>query len=339
MKRRILLAIAVLGVAIGVAVALFVTRDHGDDAVASTSRTSSTTLATRSDRTRARPTGTGGATGTTGSGAAGTASVADLVMAHAGGAVLAAAPGYAYTVRTDTSGVLAAEMPTPWADVQTTETPVTTARRTADRRRPRRRRTQGYDAPGESVTLDASGGTTVAAWLRSTDLSADCASDGPAPFDDGVFRGSIQVWHGCGAAPGVVAVVAVSPTGNPLSLRIVVQAATTADLAALDHTLQTFTVGTKAPPGPTRSCGHARTMVMCPCTSITPRPRPCGPKRSRRCCRSSPTIPATRRAVTARRAPARTRSKPRARPSPARWRPPHPRSCSRAAGARPTTSR
>ena len=65
------------------------------------------------------------------------------------------------------------------------------------------------------------------------------------PFDDGVFQGSLQVWHGCGAAPGIVAVVAVSPTGNPLSLRIVVQAATTADLAVLDHTLQTFTVGTK----------------------------------------------------------------------------------------------
>ena len=168
-------------------------------------------------------------------------------MAHAGGAVLAAAPAYAYTVRTDTSGVLAAEMPTPWADVQTTEiagddgatypqivaapTSPRTSRATT-RRGERRPSTRAVARP----SVRGSG---------ARDLSADCASDGPAPFDDGVFRGSLQVWHGCGAAPGVVAVVAVSPTGNPLSLRIVVQAATTADLAVIDHTLQTFTVGTK----------------------------------------------------------------------------------------------
>ena len=247
MKRRILLAIAVLGVGIGVAIALFVTRDHGDDAVASTSRTSSTTLANRSDGTRPRPTGRDGAAGTTGSGGAGTASVADLVMAHAGGAVLAAAPAYAYTVRTDTSGVLAAEMPTPWADVQTTEIAgddgatypqIVAAPDVAAY-------LQGYDAPGESVTLDASGGTTVGCLAQEHRPLGRLRLRRPRAVRRRCVPGSIQVWHGCGAAPGVVAVVAVSPTGNPLSLRIVVQAATTADLAVLDHTLQTFTVGTK----------------------------------------------------------------------------------------------
>ena len=138
-------------------------------------------------------------------------------------------------------------MPTAWADVQTTGIAgddgatypqIVAAPDVAAY-------LQGYDAPGESVTVDASGATTVGAWLTSSDLSADCTSDGRVPFDDGVFQGSLQVWHTCGAAPGVVAVVAVNPTGNPLSLRIVVQAATTADVAVIDHTLETFTVGAK----------------------------------------------------------------------------------------------
>ncbi len=247
MKRRILLAIAVLGVGLVVAVVLFfVTRHDADDAVASTRPTSSTRLANPSDHTRAQPTG-GDGTGTTQSGGAATPSVAHLVMAHAGDAVLAAAPNYAYTVRTDSTDVLAADVPTPWTDLQTTRIAgddgatypqIVAAPDVAAY-------LHGYEAPGESVTVDASGGTTVGSWLTSTDLSADCASDGPAPFDDRVFRGLLQVWHGCGDAPGLVAVVAVNPAGSPLSLRIVVQADTTADLAVIDHTLQTFTVGKK----------------------------------------------------------------------------------------------
>jgi hypothetical protein len=247
MKRRILLAIAVLGVAVVGAIVVFTTNDDADHAGATTSGAAGSTVAHRSDRTRAG--GTGGRTTTTAaSGAAPpTMSVADLVMAHAGGAVLAAAPPYGYTVRADSSGVLTADTPTPWADVQTTGISgeggatypqIVAAPDVAAY-------LQGYDAPGESVTADASGATTVAAWLASSDLSADCTSDGPVPFDDGVFRGSLQVWHGCGAAPGIVAVVAVNPAGNPLSMRIVVQAATTADLAVIDHTLQTFTVSAK----------------------------------------------------------------------------------------------
>ena len=246
MKRRILLAIAVFGVGLVVAIVLFMTRDDGNDAGASTRQPSSTSLADRSERTQPRPTAVDPTTHA-GSGGAVTTSAAELVLAHAGGAVLAAAPAYAYAARTDASGVLAVDVPTPWADVQTAEVAgdsgatypqIVAAPDVAAY-------LQGYDAPGESVTVDASGATTAGAWLASSDLSADCASDGRVPFDDGVFQGSLQVWHGCGAAPGVVAVVAVSPTGNPLSLRIVVQAATTADLAVIDHTLQTFTVGAK----------------------------------------------------------------------------------------------
>jgi hypothetical protein len=148
MKRRILLAIAVLGVGIGVAVALFVTRDHGDDAVASTSRTSSTTLATRSDRTRARPTG-----GPCPRGRRGRARRVPRYpwSGRRRHGCSPPPPAYAYTVRTDTSGVLAAEMPTPWADVQTTEI--------AGRRRLTPQIVaapdvaaylQGYGAPGEA---------------------------------------------------------------------------------------------------------------------------------------------------------------------------------------------
>jgi hypothetical protein len=244
MKRRILLAVAVLGLGLAVLIAFFATRDDSHDVVASTRDTSSTAAA------RARPDRTGGnaATTTTEFGrSSAPASAAELVMAHAGGAVLAAAPAYAYTVRTDASGVLAAEVPTPWGDVQTTGIAgddgttypqIVAAPDIAAY-------LQGFDAPGESVTVDATGATTVEAWLASSDLSAECASDGPARFDDGVFRGSLQVWHGCGAASGVVAVVAVRPAGNPLSLRVVVQAATTADLAVVDHTLETFTVGAR----------------------------------------------------------------------------------------------
>ena len=233
MKRRILLAIAVCGVGLVVAIVLFVTRDDTHDPVGGARPTSSASLANRSDRTRPRPPDG--------------ESTAELVMAHAGGAVLAAAPAYAYTVRTDASGVLAVEAPTSWADVQTTGIAgddgamypqIVVAPDVAAY-------LQGYDAPGESVTVDASGATTAADWLTSSDLSADCASDGRVPFEDGVFQGLLQVWHTCHAAPGVVAVVAVSPTGNPLSLRVVVQAATTADLAVIDHSLETLTVHTK----------------------------------------------------------------------------------------------
>jgi hypothetical protein len=245
MKRRIILAIVVLSVGLVVAIVLFVTRDDADDAVASTRPTASTALANPTDRIAPRLGPSGAAT--RGTGESTTMPVADLVMAHAGGAVLAAAPAYTYTGRRDTSGVLAVEVPTPWADVQTggiagddgaTYPQIVAAPDVAAY-------LQAYDAPGESVTVDASGTTTVDAWLASTDLSTDCTSDGPARFDDGVFQGSLQVWHGCGAAPGIVAVVAVNPTGNPLSLRVVVQAATTADLAVIDHTLQTFTVGAR----------------------------------------------------------------------------------------------
>jgi hypothetical protein len=247
MKRRILLAIAVCGVGLVVAIVLFMTRDDTHDAVARARPTSSASLANRSDRTRTRPPDRESTADTTGSGGAGTASVAELVMAHAGGAVLAAAPAYAYIVRTDASGVLAVEVPTSWADVQTagiagddgaTYPQIVAARNVAAY-------LQGYDAPGESVTVDASGATTAGDWLTSSDLSADCASDGRVPFEDGVFQGVLQVWHTCRVALGVVAVVAVTPTGNPLSLRIVVQAATTADLAVIDHALKTFTVDTK----------------------------------------------------------------------------------------------
>ena len=100
MKRRILLAIAVFGVGLVVAIVLFVTRDDGDHAVASTRPPSSTSLEKRSDRTRPRSADRNATTGTTGSGAT-AASVADLVTAHAGGATLAAAPAHAYSARTD----------------------------------------------------------------------------------------------------------------------------------------------------------------------------------------------------------------------------------------------
>ncbi len=97
----------------------------------------------------------------------------------------------------------------------------------------------------------------------------------------------MQVWHGCGTARGDRRGRRGQPTGNPLS---------TAHRRPGDDDRR-----------PRRDRPHAadvhgrhevpeagrstRTMVVCPCTSTTPPRRRCGPRRSRRCCRSSPTIP------------------------------------------------
>jgi hypothetical protein len=159
----------------------------------------------------------------------------------------AAYEAYEFTSWCDDTGVLVVDVPTSWSDVQTDPVvdddgvtyPQILAAPDADVF------LKGYQTPGMSFAVDTSGGTTVDAWLARSDLSGDGATDGVDDYDDGLYRGKVQLWYDCGPSNAQVAVVAAQPHDEAFTMRVVVQALTDADLEAVEHIIRTFRVVTE----------------------------------------------------------------------------------------------
>ncbi|MET1002146.1 MAG: S1C family serine protease [Acidimicrobiia bacterium] len=173
------------------------------------------------------------------------ASIVDEVASAAGGSTLAEGEAYEDTTIQDDTGLLVVDVPTAWADIRTEtvtddegfEYPQIIAAPDA----------QGfldtYDVPGMSFAIDVNGVKTVDNW--ASDFSADCATDGAVPYDDGAYAGTLEVWYDCGPAASQVAVIVAQPPGDEFTVRVVVQALTTADVEAFERIIQSFRVVTE----------------------------------------------------------------------------------------------
>jgi len=171
-------------------------------------------------------------------------SLVDTVDEQTGGS-LEAGEAYSYETITDDTGVLVVDVPTAWADRQTSQVQLTeggadlpqiVAAPSIDGF------LNTYDVPGMSFIVDATGATSVDDFISYSQFTGDCVSDGPEPYDDGLYQGQLQVWTDCGASLAGLAVIAAQPPGGEFTVRVVVQLVTEADADALDQIIQTFRV-------------------------------------------------------------------------------------------------
>jgi serine protease Do len=174
-------------------------------------------------------------------------SIVDDVESQAGGSALAPGEAYEYTTVQDDTGALVVDVPTAWTDVQTEpftddsggSYPQIIAAPSIDGY------LNDYTTPGMSFAADQTGARTVDDWLASSDFTADCTTDGPEPYDDGLYQGQLQVWYSCGGGASQVAVIAAAPPGGEFTMRVVTQAVTDADLDAFERIVQSFRVVTE----------------------------------------------------------------------------------------------
>jgi serine protease Do len=151
-----------------------------------------------------------------------------------------------YVTITDDSGLLSVEVPTAWGDVdggpwvsndeeigvRVMASPDLDALRS------------GWDTPGlffgASATLATD--TSVEELLDSIDYNESCEYDGRKAFPEGFYVGSYDLWHTCGDAESVAAVVGLTPESGAYLVLLQIYAVSDADLDALDHILATFLV-------------------------------------------------------------------------------------------------
>jgi serine protease Do len=74
------------------------------------------------------------------------------------------------------------------------------------------------------------------------DFTGSCAYDGRSPYSDPVFKGSYDLYTDCDNTGNVLIVLAAEPEDRSYAVILIGQAATSADLDAIDHVLDTFNV-------------------------------------------------------------------------------------------------
>ena len=173
------------------------------------------------------------------------ASIVEEVESAAGGDELVEGETYEYTTIQDDTGLLVVDVPTTWSDIRTEtvtddegfEYPQIIAAPDAQAF------LDTYDVPGMSFAIDVNGVKTVENW--APDFSSACATDGAVPYDDGAYAGTLEVWYDCSGSGAQVAVIVAQPPGEEFTVRVVVQALTTADVEAFERIIQSFRVVTE----------------------------------------------------------------------------------------------
>lgn len=173
-------------------------------------------------------------------------SLASEVDQGAGGALPSGATYTDYVPVSDDSGTLTVEVPAEWSDV--TGTPLTLDDGTEIGPQIMASTDlatygQSYDVPGmEFAAATADQGFTPGGLLDAIGPAGDCTSTGRDPYDDGLYKGKIEIWEDCAGTVTKVAVIAAEPAGKQFIAVLFVQMASDADVDALDRIIQTFRV-------------------------------------------------------------------------------------------------
>ena len=145
----------------------------------------------------------------------------------------------------DTAGSVYMEVPAEWADVSgdawTDDGDVLGASLQASTNL--RGFYDSYTVPG--IAMFASTQLAASAMgdlLDLFDFTGSCAYDGRSPYSDPVFKGSYDLYTDCDNTGNVLIVLAAEPADRSYAVILIGQAATSADLDAIDHVLDTFNV-------------------------------------------------------------------------------------------------
>lgn len=168
------------------------------------------------------------------------------------GDALAEGESYDYVTVTDDTGLLVVDVPREWADLATetialeggAELPQIVAAPDLDAY------LETFDGPGMSFAVDLDGAISIDDFLASSDFSADCLTEGPEPYDDGLYTGRVEYWTDCGERDSVLVVIAARPPGSEFTLRVVAQVLSDSDVEALDTIVRTFRVDLGGDDGP-----------------------------------------------------------------------------------------
>lgn len=100
-----------------------------------------------------------------------------------------------------------------------------------------------YETPGVLLLAATNpAGSSMGELVDFFDFSEDCTYDGRFDYEDSVFTGVFDQYSDCLDSGNVLIILAAEPEDGAYGVILVGQAATTADLDALDHVLDTFNV-------------------------------------------------------------------------------------------------
>ncbi len=100
-----------------------------------------------------------------------------------------------------------------------------------------------YTTPGMQILAGTIfGDTTMGELADVLDFSGACTYEGRFDYADNVYTGVYDMYSNCDGQGSVIIVLAAEPAAKDLSIVVLVQVVTDADLDALDHILNTFDV-------------------------------------------------------------------------------------------------
>lgn len=97
-----------------------------------------------------------------------------------------------------------------------------------------------WETPGVFFGVTDQFDATTDDLLDAFDFSDSCTLDSRSPYEDPVYRGSFDLWTGCGGGETLLVVVGVQPEDASYLALVIVQVASEADLEALDRVIETF---------------------------------------------------------------------------------------------------
>ena len=145
-----------------------------------------------------------------------------------------------YETLTDDTGTITVSVPVEWAERDTVpaqiddeEIPYIAAATTLDGF------LNGYTDPGLLyLALDPS--NDVDATLADNQFGNDCEDGGISDYEDPVFTGKYQLWVECAGGAADLLVLAAQPADGSVTVLLLVQMVTDADLDALDQAIASF---------------------------------------------------------------------------------------------------
>ena len=172
-------------------------------------------------------------------------SLGQVVEDQTGGELDGGTPEYSdYVQLTDDSGTITVEVPSAWADTDTSAV--------SSEEGDLPRITAAPDLDAFINTWSAAGVHVIASQEQGLDPDAlldqfvgeaalVCTDDGRQDYDDGLYVGRIQYYSACDGEAITVG-IAAQPADGSFTALVIVQLATAADAAALDQIIQTFAV-------------------------------------------------------------------------------------------------
>lgn len=150
------------------------------------------------------------------------------------------AASYTYESVVDDLGRITVDVPTEWADRDTTpgthdgmDVPYIAAATDLEGF------INGFDTPG-LLFFALPANTDVPGLLTQYGFDGSCTDGGITEYSDPVFTGQFQEWLDCGGTPNDIVTLVALPSDNSYTAVIIVQILTDADVDALDRAFATF---------------------------------------------------------------------------------------------------